>query len=740
MEKYKDPSAPIEERVSDLLSRMTLEEKFGQMRMLAISKEEMQAKEFDLSILEKNLDRCGGFYDNQSMPAETLNRIQKWYKENTRLGIPIAPHGESLHGAKSKYAVVFPQAEGLASMFSRERMAEVVSEIGREARANGFSMTYAPNLDLSRDARWGRVEENYGEDPYLTGELGTIYIKELQAQKVAACPKHYIAHGSPESGINIAPVHAGPREFRETMMKPFRKAIREGKPYGIMPAYSELDGVPMHASREMLTDLLRGEFGFEGAVISDYGAVTMLHTLHHVADSPLEAGKLALNAGVDVEANNVFGYGPELLEAVRRGDVPEERINTAVSRILYHKFAIGLFDDPFVDPQKQKSNRSPEAIALTKKAAQESIVLLKNENALLPLDSFIGRVALVGPNADDPQLGDYTASEAAKYTVTLRTALEKRLGADRVIYARGCGIASGTPEMEAEAIEAARNADIVIAVMGDNSNFYGGVGWGIPDSDGKIAVTCGEGFDVSSLDLPGKQESFLENLYALGKPIVLILETGRPYSICWAKEHIPAILQAWYPGEQGGNALADILLGDVSPSGRLPISFPRSAGHIPCFYNTKLSSRGVYQVRGTPEKPGRDYVFSSPDALFPFGYGLSYTQFSYSDISVTPKTGVPHSTPIVSVTVTNSGTRASYEVVQLYISDLYCRITPFVKQLRGFEKIWLEPGESKNVSFRLSEEDFSFVNENLKEEVEPGEFKIMVGNLDTAYFIKAQNE
>lgn len=724
---YQDPTQSVDVRVADLLSRMTLEEKFTQMRLWRPNNTQSQTVPFDLSLLEKNSHRLGAIYNASSMPPESIRAIQDWCINNTRLGIPVAFHGESLHGVMHENATAFPQGIGLGATFNPSLMQDIATQIGKEARAIGLTMTYAPNVDLSRDPRWGRVEENYGEDPYLTGEMGVAYVKGLQSQGVAACPKHYIAHGSPEGGINLAPVHAGEREFRETMMIPFKRVVTEAKAMGIMPAYSEWDGVPVHASRRLLTELLREQWGFNGQVVSDYGAIKMLYDFHHVAQTKAEAGKMALYAGVDMEAPNVIGFCPELEEQVRTGQVPESWVDLAVSRILRHKFELGLFEDPYAHPADMENNRNEKALALARQAARESLVLLKNENDLLPLSDSIGKLALIGPNADNPQLGGYTVREAIEHTVTLRKALEQRLGQDRVIFARGCSTAGGSDEQFNDAIAAAESADAVIMVMGDNSNFYGGIGWGDAELDGKVAVTCGEGFDTHSLELPGRQQALLEAVYATGKPVVLVLETGRPYAVCWAKEHIPAILQAWYPGEQGGYALAEVLFGDCDPSGRLPISFPRSAGHIPSFYNHKVTARGYYKVRGTRDNPGRDYVFETPDPLFCFGDGMSYTSFAYRDLTVPEKAKIGQDVT-VSVTLENTGSRTGCEVAQLYVTDCVCRISPFVRQLKGFQKIWLAPGEKKTLTFTLGFADFAFINEQMEQEVEPGSFIIRVGD------------
>lgn len=724
---YQDPSLTPEQRTEDLLSRMTLEEKLAQMRLIRFKPEQAQQVPFDLSLLEKFSHRIGAVYNASSMPEETVRAIQDWVKENTRLGIPVAFHGESLHGVMHEQATCFPQSVGLGATFNEELMGKIADHIGKEARAIGLTMTYAPNVDLSRDPRWGRVEENYGEDPYLTSRLGVAYVKALQAQGVAACPKHYIAHGSPEGGINLAPVHAGMREFRETLSVPFEKVVAEGGAMGIMPAYSEWDGVPVHGSEYLLTQLLRDEYGFEGVVVSDYGAIKMLHTFHKVAETPLEAGKMALRAGVDVEAPSPYGFTAELEEAVKNGQISEELVDRAVRRVLLHKFRMGLFENPYGHSLPDRA----EELAL--QAAVESLVLLKNEG-LLPLSDSVGKVALIGPDAAVPQLGGYTVRESFERAVTLKQAMEQRLG-DRLVYEPGCTVASGTDEMLQKAVEAARNADVAVLALGDNSSFFGGIGWGDQGLDGKAAVTCGEGFDAHSLDLPGRQQELLEAVCATGTPVVLVLQTGRPYAICWAKENVPAILQAWYPGQQGGNAIAQVLFGDRDPGGRLPISFPRSVGHIPSFYNHKMSARGFYKNPGTKEEPGRDYVFDTPDALFPFGHGLSYTSFAYSDLQL-PETAAVGETVSLSVTVENTGSRTGFETVQMYVTDRFCRITPFVKQLRGFKKLELAPGEKRTVTFSLGFEDFSFINESYKREVEPGKFTICVGNLQAEIELK----
>jgi len=731
---YKDATRPESERVADLLSRMTLDEKIAQMRLLYPVETILEGPSLSSGAIKKHLGNgIGGAYCTTFLAPDLLNGIQKYLLEETRLGIPLLMMGESLHGTMNRDATVFPQAIGLGASWSTQLMHEVVNVIGRETRALGITQTYAPNLDLSRDPRWGRVEENYGEDPYLTARLGVEYVKTLQSHGVAASLKHYVAHGSPEGGINLAPVHAGERELRDTMLPPFAAAIREAGAMSIMPAYSEWDGTPVHASRFLMTDLLRKELGFDGFTVSDFGAIEMLHYFHKTAANALEAGKQALWAGLDMEAPNIFGFGPDLVEAVQRGEVPLEWVDLAVQRILRIKFRLRLFENPYAANDRLDLIHNEEAIRLSRKAAHETVVLLKNDTDLLPLSDRIGRVALIGPNAECAQLGDYTPPAAAERSVSLWQGLVARLGADRVQYAKGCNTNTGSDEEMAQAVAVARSCRVVILALGDSSHFYGGIGWG--DKDGKTTVTCGEGFDMSDLKLPGRQQELLEKVAATGTPVVLVLMTGRPYCINWAKQNIPAILQAWYPGEQGGHALCDVLFGDVNPSGKLPISFPQSVGHIPCFYNHKVSARGYYKQPGTVDKPGRDYVFSSPEPLFPFGFGLSYTTFAYSDLVVTPEKVGAEGAVVVSVSVTNTGKREGQEVVQLYLTDCVSRITPFVKRLRGFSKIALSSGESRRVSFVLDQKDFAFLNEKMQPEVEPGEFVVAIAGLQAKFTV-----
>lgn len=717
MKKYPSPE--------ELLKQMTLEERIAQMSMqsgMPRILENLESGKLPYGVAVYHADQ-----PHTASIAE-LNRVQKYNIEETRLGIPMLVTGESIHGGMFPEATVFPQCIGLGASFNDALVGRIASFIGKECHQRGIRQTFAPDLDLSRDPRWGRVEENYGEDPYLTARMGYAYVTNLQKAGVAATPKHFIAHGSPEGGINLAPVHIGLREFFEVMYEPFYAAIHDAKALSVMPAYSEFDGIPCHTSHFLLTDILRGQMGFEGYTLSDFGALSMLRDLHHVASDRAEEGKAALYAGLDFEAPGADGFGAEFIEAAKRGDIDIEKIDTAVLRILRVKFALGLFEHPYIDEPGKIGTE--EALETSYEAALESVVLLENDGTL-PLKQPVS-IALIGPNADTAQLGDYTDAEAAHRSVTVKAGFEARFGKENIHYARGCGIASGSQEEIGEAVSSVRQSDIAVLVLGDNSSFYGGVGWG-DEKDGGSAVTCGEGFDSSTLRLPECQYRLFRAVKeAAGeKPVVLILECGRPYCIGDLAKGSNAVLYAWYPGERGGHAVAALIAGDVSPSAKLPISFPQTVGHLPCYYNYKPSARGFYKCPGSPEKPGRDYVFSSPDALYPFGHGLSYTTFAYS----APVVSVNGTDAEVTVNVTNTGDMEAKEAVLLFLRCHKSRITPFVKRLRGFEKITLAPGETKTVTFTLGEKDFSMINEQYQPEFVPGRYTVTVGSGSAEFVI-----
>ena len=715
MKKYLDTSLSAEERAESLLKEMTLEEKLGQM----FTEGNQKNIEKILETGEYPQENVGGFFVQNATPDE-INRIHEMAKK-TRLGIPPIMVFESLHGLLKKNSTIFPQSIGLGAAFNTELVAQMADVIGKEAYISGIRQTYAPDLDTIRELRWGRVEETYGEDPYLISRYGVEYVKNLQKHKVSATLKHYVAHGAPESGLNLAPVHMGEREVREVMLEPFETVIKEANPLSCMPAYSELDGIPVHASRFLLTDILRDELGFEGYTITDYGATDMLNMMHHVAKDGKEAAKLAINAGVDMEAPNRFAYNNNFIEEIKNGNVDEKLVDLATKRILTVKFKLGLFEEPLALPERVGEMHTDESISLARKIARECMVLLKNDG-ILPLKDGI-KAALIGPSSDFAQIGDYSLAPVPEFCVSVKSALENRLGKDNVYWENGCHFAKDIDGGIQKAVAAASKSDVIIAVMGDNSSYFGGIGWGNEKTDS--AVTSGEGFDVSSLELPPAQQKLFCELAETGKPIVFLLMSGRPYCIGNICEKSNAVMATFYPGEQGGNAICDILFGDECPSGKLPISFPRSTGHIPCYYNHKTSARGFYHKPGSYEKPGRDYVFDVPDALFEFGYGLSYTDFEYSDITVDKKGDYNYE---ITVDVTNKGDRDAKESVLLFVKHHYCPVTPFVKRLRKFDKKEIKKGETKRFVFTLTDEDFIYIDEKMKKAKGTGTFSILIGD------------
>jgi beta-glucosidase len=713
---YRDRLLRPEQRADALLRLMTTDEKIDQMLLNA-----------DLTEVCTKLknDDMSGIYGNaftiDDIPVDTIRFIQSYLVKKTRLGIPMLIAGESLHGVLNPNTTVFPQSIGLASMFNTDLMGKIADVLGSEADALGIRQVYAPDLDLAREPRWGRAAECYGEDPYLVGEYGKAYVKGVQAHSVAATLKHFVAHGTPLSGLNLAPVAVGIRELKEVMLEPFKECIAAGA-MSVMPAYSEIDGIPLHASVFLLRDLLRKELGFDGTVVSDYTAVEKLHSFHRTAKTPLDAGTQAINAGVDIEAPAPFGYGGAFREAVKRGDIPIELIDGAARRVLTLKFKLGLFENPYPKENAFELIHTPKALEIAEQAARESAVLLKNDG-VLPLKSPC-KIALIGPNADLAQLGNYTYyPDCADKSVTLRRALSERIGGN-LLYARGCRIASADDAEKREAVDAVKKSDVAVVVLGDASMIYGGRGWGNED-DNQI-VTDGESFDVHDITLPAPQRELLKAVKAVGKPVVLLLMSGRPRAIaeeCWAAD---AVMQIWYPGERGGYAVCDLLFASAVPSGKLPVTIPKSTGHLPCYYNHKPSAKGVYKKPGSPDSPGNDYVFDSPDPLFPFGYGLSYTAFEYSDIKIShPAQGAIN----VSVTIKNTGDYDAYETALLFLSANYCPVTPFVKRLRAFKKIFLRKGEKQVIAFVLRDRDFTYLDANLDTKINFGEYTVAVGGL-----------
>jgi len=740
---YQDATRDVEARVGDLLARMTLEEKLRQMSMGRVADFLVGGRASVSKMREFFRGRSiGCLQDPRIDPrasAAAVNAVQKYLVEKTRLGIPGLVISECLHGHLSGGTTLFPQAIGLASTWNPKLIKRMAQAAAREARAVGVAQALAPDLDLSRDPRWGRVEETYGEDPYLVSRMGVAYITGMQGEgpnvdreHLVCTAKHYAGHGSPEAGVNLAPVAGGLHDLYSLYLPPFKAAVTEAGVHSVMPAYSEYEGVPAHSSRLLLTRVLREEWGFQGYTFSDYGGVQMLHSFHKTAASPEEAGRQSLEAGMDLEAPSDYGFGERLLGLVRKGEVSVDLIDQAVARILRAKFLTGLFENPYADTRAAtKVVNCEEHRKLAREIAQESIILLKNEGSLLPLSRSTGSIAVIGPNANEAQLGDYSMpkEEAVTPLQGILGAVSKRTN---VLYSEGCPMYGTARDGFDEAVEAAKASEVAVVVIGGASSVMAGVGWG----HDKGAATCGEGFDRTDLNPPGVQGELVAAVHATGTPTVVVLMHGRPYSIPWMDEHIPAIVEAWYPGEEGGNALAEVLFGKVNPSGKLPVSVPQSVGHVPAFYNCKPSGRGYYHRPGTPEEPGRDYVFSSPAPLYDFGHGLSYTTFKYSSLRVSPRKILPAGQVEVTVDIRNTGKRAGKEVVQLYVNDVVSSVTTPVKVLRRFEKVSLRPGQKKTVRFVLGPEDLAMLDESHNWVVEPGEFEILVGGLMKKFDVK----
>ncbi len=719
MEAYKNINLSPEERAKDLLSRLSLEEKLLQMNTFR-----WEINETYQDIVDgKDVKVCGAIFraPQDEDAFEKLKFIQDYCIE--KVGIPTMVVDDGIRGIGYKTATVFPQSAGIGGSFNSENVEKMAEIMGREARTVGVRQLYGPNIDINRDPRWGRLQESYGEDPYVVGEMGKAFVKGLQKNEVAATLKHFIAYGIPEGGINLAPAHVGEREIREVMLEPYVKGIEAGA-MSVMPAYNEIDGVPVHASKKYLRDILRDELGFEGMVISDYGGIEILDPFHRVANGKVEAGKLALEAGVDMEALAIFGYGEELKEAVMRGEVDEKLVDESALRVLTMKFKLGIFENPYAIPENINNLNNNEAQDLATKMEEEATLLLENDG-ILPLDeNKVGKIAVIGNNAKDTFLGDYMRPK--DHCVSFYDGMVNRLGKDRVLYARGSNPISGSDEMIAEAVEAASKSEIVFLVMGDNAASGGGV----PGLEVKIdkEITCSEGYDTHDLNFTKWQKKLFDSVIALNKPTILVLYAGRPYTIMEEVSKVNAFMFSWGGGEESGNVMARLIFGDITPSAKLSVSFPQTVGHLPCYYNYKVSARGSwYKEPGSYEKPGRDYILSSPDPWYPYGYGLSYTTLEYSDLKA-EKCG---DTDVkVSVCVENKGNYEIGENVLLFVKALYCPITPFVKCLRKFDKVNLKPGDKKTVEFMLTKEDFMYVDLEYKNSLNKGTHKIMIDKLE----------
>ena len=739
---YKDPSLSIDIRLSDLLSRMTLEEKVGQLlcplgwEMYEIHGSEVHPSgKFKQLIKERNAGMLWATYRadpwtkktlanglNSEMAAKAGNALQKYVMENTRLGIPMFLAEEAPHGHMAIGATVFPTGIGMAATWSPELVKEVGQVIAKEIRSQGGHISYGPVLDLTRDPRWSRVEETFGEDPVLSGILGASMVDGLGggnlSQKYAtiATLKHFLAYAVPEGGQNGNYASVGIRDLHQNFLPPFRKAIDAGA-LSVMTSYNSIDGTPCTSNHYLLTQLLRNEWKFRGFVVSDLYSIEGIHESHFVAPTKENAAIQSVMAGVDVDLGG-DAY-TNLCHAVQSGQMDKTVIDTAVCRVLRMKFEMGLFEHPYVDPKiAAKTVRRKEHIELARKIAQSSITLLKNENSILPLSKTINKVAVIGPNADNRynMLGDYTAPQEDSNVKTVLDGILTKLSPFRVEYVRGCAIRDTTVNEIEQAIKAARRSEVVIVVVGGSSardfkTSYKETGAAVAEEGSVSDMECGEGFDRASLSLLGRQQELLESLQKTGKPLIVVYIEGRPLEKNWASEYADALLTAYYPGQEGGNAIADVLFGDYNPSGRLPISVPRSVGQIPVYYNKKAPRN-------------HDYVEMSSFPLYSFGYGMSYTTFEYSDLQVVQKSARCFE---VSFKVKNTGKYDGEEVSQLYMRDEYASVVQPMKQLKHFERFHLKKGEEKKVTFVLTEEDFFLVNYTLKKVVESGNFHLMIG-------------
>ncbi|MEM1989026.1 MAG: glycoside hydrolase family 3 N-terminal domain-containing protein, partial [Candidatus Bathyarchaeia archaeon] len=688
---YLDPNQPVNRRVEDLLSRMTIEEKIGQMCQYSgvTSKIEQMIREGKVGAL---LNVYG---------AAEVNRVQRIAVEESRLGIPLLFGLDVLHG----YKTIFPIPLGLASTWDPEVVKRAASISAAEASSDGIKWTFAPMVDIARDPRWGRIAEGAGEDPYLGSVMARALVEGFQGPDLSnlssllACPKHYVAYGGAEGGRDYNTVDISERTLREIYLPPFKAAVKAGAGT-IMSAFNDLNGIPASANPYTLKIILREEWGFKGFVVSDWNAIGELIN-HGIAGDIYEAAEKALKAGVDMDMQGDV-YQRALLHLVKEGRVSEDLIDESVRRILEIKFKLGLFERPYADPERASQViKREEHIRAALEVARKSIVLLKNEGNLLPLSKDLKTVAVVGPLSDDKEapLGPWSCLGNPNDVVTVLEGVKRKISdKTRVLYAKGCDVVGGSREDFEEAVRLAEESDVAIVVVGESREM------------------SGEAASRAYLDLPGLQEDLLKAVHATGTPIVMVLMNGRPLSISWAAEHIPSIIEAWFPGIQAGNAIADVIFGDYNPGGKIPVTFPRTVGQVPIYYNHKSTGRPP-----SPEnKWTSKYIDVSYTPLFPFGHGLSYTRFEYSGLYISPQEVVKDQDIRITFRLKNVGDREGDEVAQLYVRDVVASVTRPVKELKGFRRVTLKPGEEKSVEFKLTLEDISFLNHELKRIVEPG--------------------
>lgn len=741
---YRNAKLPSARRVKDLLGRMSLEEKAAQMVCVWREKAKTLVDEdgkFDYAKAKAAFARGHGLGQvgrpsdagsgkNAREMAQLTNAIQKFFVEESRLGIPVIFHEECLHGHAAVDGTSFPQPIALAATFNPELVESLFSMTAREARLRGAHQALTPVVDVAREPRWGRVEETYGEDPYLVSRLGIAAVRGFQGNgtfrgkhHVIATLKHFVGHGQPESGMNCAPANVSLRVLRETFLFPFKEVLKHAGAISIMPSYNEVDGVPSHTNQWLLGEVLRKEWGFQGFLVSDYFAIWELGYRpethgHFVAKDKLDSCVQAVRAGVNIELPDPDCY-LHLAELVRKGVLGESELDELVAPMLFWKFQMGLFEDPYVDPQEAERVVGSDAHrALALSAAREAITLLRNENNLAPLDpNNIKSIAVIGPNANRPLLGGY--SGVPKQNVTVLEGIQEKVGhRARVIFSEGCKITVGgswnqdevvpsEPEEDrqaiGEAVEVAKKADVIVLAIGGN------------EQTSREAWSLQHMGDRANLDLIGRQEELVRAMIGTGKPVIVFLFNGRPLSINYVSQNVPVIYECWYLGQETGRAVAEVLFGDHNPGGKLPITFPRSVGQVPVFYNYKPSAR-------------RGYLFDEVSPLYAFGYGLSYTSFALKNLRLTKRRIKPGGSTRALIDVTNTGKREGTEVVQMYIRDLVSSVTRPVKELKGFRKVRLKPSETTTVALDITPDELSFYDRHMKYVVEPGEFEIMVGN------------
>ncbi len=742
MDTYENPKLDIEKRIDDLLSKMTLEEKTCQMATLygfcRVAKDELPTEQWANEIWKdgignidehlNGLDRKKCVTEYSSPPSKHVwarNEVQRFFIEKTRLGIPVDFTDEGIRGLCQEGATSFPAQIGVGSTWNKELVSAIGHVTGKEAKAFGYTNVYSPILDLPRDPRWGRTVECYSEDPYLTSRLGVMQVKALQAEGVVSTPKHYAVYSVPK-GARDGAARTDPqvtaRDVEVIYLAPFRAAFKEGGALGVMSSYNDYDGIPVQGSKYFLIDKLRQEYGFKGYVVSDSDAVKYIYNKHHVAATYKEAVRHAVEGGLNVRTTFTppEKYINPLRELVREGKLSMKTIDSRVADVLRVKFILGLFDHPYVEDGElsDKIVRSKESLELSLRAARESIVLLKNENSLLPLSKNVKSILVTGPTAEATQkLMSRYGPQKLKVTTVLEGIKNKVSDRTKVKYAKGCEIKDKNwPESEIlpepmtdeekkmleKAKQMARTVDVAIVVVGETVD------------------TVGESHSRTSLDLTGYQEDLIKAIHSTGTPTVVVLTNGRPLTINWTNKYVPAIVEAWFPGEKAGDAIADVLFGDYNPGGKLPITFPKTVGQIPLNFPYKPGSHA-----GLKYKTQQCRILG---VLYPFGHGLSYTKFKYDNLQITPKKQGPKGNITVSCEVKNIGELKGDEVVQLYINDVVSSVTTHVKDLRGFERITLEPGEKKKVTFTLTPADLALLNRSMEWEVEPGIFQVLVGS------------